>query len=421
MSLIVDVGEYSTKLGYGGNSVKYIFPTMIAKPKATIYDQPMMNSIGMMYDNYYCGPKASKLLKSMFNKSNPISNGLINNWDDYELLLEYSIKQLISLDDNISGSIDELIIPVKCYSNNLYKSKLLNIIFQKYGNIISNVTLIPNNIAALFAHGLRSGIVIDSGYNQCNVSIVYYGLTCKRTVILDGYNTGKNVSDVLTKMLYKEYNELQANTHTQDNYSTYLKEKYSFIKPYKQYNKDYQIQRTFNEYTNFNGTHIGNIVFDYIGDDGYKIKLPDNNQIYISNQKYNAPEILFNDNNGLPSLINKSIHKFIDFGDNNCDDKIAFKNELLKDNGICISGGNTKFDGFVQRLKSQTETIFNMDNNITIKSQGNNNDLTTFIGCSVYSQIDKSLLEDIKYTFSFDNWDDKGSHYLINNEWSAEF
>jgi actin-related protein len=110
-------------------------------------------------------------------------------------------------------------------------------------------------------------------------------------------------------------------------------------------------------------------------------ELPDKKIIKVSTtDMINVPEILFK-----PSLIGKKqggIHKIIQSSIYGTDDEDLQK---LFMNNLVISGGNTLFNGFVERLEKEISSLMNSD----IKISDNKNRLfSPFVGASIIANQD---------------------------------
>ena len=116
-SIVIDTGGYSVKCGIGGSlSPTNIFPTIISKPKEKV--ACYWKKFGVSTEDYYIGDEGIKTKVSMFNKINPICNGLIKdeNWDDIQKIWNYSIKTVLKTVTNDNEySENEDIKYVCCY------------------------------------------------------------------------------------------------------------------------------------------------------------------------------------------------------------------------------------------------------------------------------------------------------------------
>ena len=159
---------------------------------------------------------------------------------------------------------------------------------------------------------------------------------------------------------------LQSNPHVQDTltkeFSEIIKEKYCYVS------------------TNYKGESMA------LSNMEQEVELPDSNIIKLSSEKIRCTEILFE-----PSINNvneKPIHDLIQECINSLDLKI---NKELYSN-IYLSGGNTLFEGFQERLTTSLETLISNQTQIQIIAPIERK-YSIWIGGSILTSLDtfKSL------------------------------
>jgi actin, other eukaryote len=101
-------------------------------------------------------------------------------------------------------------------------------------------------------------------------------------------------------------------------------------------------------------------------------------KVEISNERFKSIEILFNpklidlENDGIAETLYNSI--------GNCD--FELRNELF--NNICLSGGNTMFDGLSERVKNELSNFVNPSKKIITPPERKYSD---WIGGSIISSL----------------------------------
>lgn len=103
------------------------------------------------------------------NISRPITNGIISNFEDYELMLEHIFKKDLSLEPNLftfllSRNPDE---PIKT------TNKTMELLFEKFN--IPSFSSVDRALLSMYGVGSTSGVVVDAGYTSTRVSAIING------------------------------------------------------------------------------------------------------------------------------------------------------------------------------------------------------------------------------------------------------
>ncbi|KAG7161535.1 Actin-related protein 2-like 2 [Homarus americanus] len=267
------------KVGYAGcNFPAHIFPSMVGRPiiRAT-------NKIGdIEVKDLMVGDEASKL-RSMLEVTYPMENGIVKNWDD-----------------------------------------MCHMMFEKYGFAGAFVAI--QAVLTLYAQGLQSGVVVDSGDGVTHICPVYEGFTLPQIRRLD--IAGRDITVYMIKLLLlRGY----AFNHSAD-FETVrmMKEKLCYVG----YNIE-QEQKLSTETTV--------LVENY--------QLPDGRIIKVGGERFEAPEALFQ-----PHLINvegQGIAELLFDTIQRCD--IDIRPELYKH--IVLSGGSTMYPGLPSRLERELKQL----------------------------------------------------------------
>ncbi|KAG7163237.1 Actin-related protein 2-like 1 [Homarus americanus] len=228
------------------------------------------------------GDEASKL-RSMLEVTYPMENGIVKNWDD-----------------------------------------MCHMMFEKYGFAGAFVAI--QAVLTLYAQGLQSGVVVDSGDGVTHICPVYEGFTLPQIRRLD--IAGRDITVYMIKLLLlRGY----AFNHSAD-FETVrmMKEKLCYVG----YNIE-QEQKLSTETTV--------LVENY--------QLPDGRIIKVGGERFEAPEALFQ-----PHLINvegQGIAELLFDTIQRCD--IDIRPELYKH--IVLSGGSTMYPGLPSRLERELKQL----------------------------------------------------------------
>ena len=205
-------------------------------------------------------------VRSLLELTYPMKEGIIVNDEDMATLWEYCIRQKL----NVKGDLkDRKILLTEAPSNpNDNKKKMGEIVFEKLGLGAFNIE--PQAKLTLYCEGLESGIILDSGDGVTHCIPIASGYILHHQIKrLD--IAGRHITDYLIKLL--QIKGYAFNSTADFEVVREMKEKYCFV------SCDIESDRKLDkETTYYNSIH----------------KLPDGRKIRISNEKFEAPEILFN-------------------------------------------------------------------------------------------------------------------------------
>jgi actin-related protein 2 len=140
-----------------------------------------------------CGDEAAAV-RSVLDIKYPVENGIVRNWDDMEHLWNYTFyeKMRIRPDEHKVLLTEPPQNPVK------NREMLLEKMFETYGFGAANVSI--QAMLTLYAQGLLTGVVVDTGDGVTHVVPVYDGYVPQNLIRrLDV--AGRHVTQYLTKLL----------------------------------------------------------------------------------------------------------------------------------------------------------------------------------------------------------------------------
>ena len=261
--IIFDQGSSNLKVGFSDD----------LRPKSKI---PFV--IGRPYLKFFNIIEDSKLkplmigdevfpFKSYLELSYPIKNGIIKNKEDTAILWDYALSKKLGLDINDLKS-RKILITDSLFSTVENKENMAEIIFEKFGLGFMNIE--PRAKMILYGHGSETGVVVNSGKNNTLIIPIFYShILHNKIKKLD--ITGKHITDYLTKLIIlKGYPFHLVADFDKINE---LKKKYCFVSC--NIDSDRKLEHETSYYNSW-------------------INLPDGRNIRLSNEKFEAPEILFN-------------------------------------------------------------------------------------------------------------------------------
>ena len=326
-------------------------------------------------------------VRSMLELSYPITEGIITNPEDMGLLLDYAITKKIGIPKGELKERKALITeaPLNPLNN---KKIMAEILFDKMGFGYMNIE--PQAKLTLMCEGLESGLVLDSGDGVTHCIPIYSGMLMHNNIKRLNI-AGRHITQKMIKLL--QLKGYAFNSSSDFELIKGIKEKYCFV------SCDFERDIKLNMETTFYNQNI---------------LLPDGRKIMISNERFEAPEILFNprlngmESLGIPQMVFNCIQE--------CD--ISTRLELFK--YTILSGASTMYPGFASRFSKEMKALYKknilQDSGESIKIDMNTMDnprrkFSVFIGASLLSNIynDNRYID---YWISKEEWDEQGADRL---------
>ncbi|KAJ1568006.1 Actin- protein 2, partial [Cladochytrium tenue] len=187
--LVVDNGTGFVKAGYAGsNFPEAIFPAVVGRP--ILRAEEKIGDIQLR--DVMVGDEAAAV-RSMLQMSYPMENGIVRNWDDMLHLWNYTFAKL-----GVQDPAEHKILLTEPVMNPLKnREKMCETMFETYG--FDAVYVAIQAVLALYAQGLPSGLVVDSGDGVTHVIPVYNGYALPHHRRLDV--AGRDITRYLIKLL----------------------------------------------------------------------------------------------------------------------------------------------------------------------------------------------------------------------------
>lgn len=318
-ALVIVNGSGMCKAGFAGDdSPRAVFPTVVGRP-------PHRNKImiGMGQKDGYVGDEAySKCGILRFYK--PIENGIITGWEDMEKVWHHTFyNELRVSPEEHSVLMTELALNPKAN-----REKMTQILFETFG--VPALHVVAKAALSLHAAGKTTGIVFRSGDRSSEIVPIYEGHVLRHACLKFDL-AGHEVTDNLINIFLK-------------------KSGYSFTTTAER-----EIVRDIKE-------KLGCVAFDS-GDftkssKKHEYELPDGYVIYIGNERFRVPEIMFQPEEEEAAGIHETIIRSI----RTCD--IDIRRDLYSN--IVLSGGNTMFKGIQERMNKELTSISPPSMNIQV-------------------------------------------------------
>lgn len=317
--IVCDNGTGFVKCGYAGsNFPSHIFPSMVGRPIIRA-----VNKIGdIEVKDLMVGDEASAL-RSLLELNYPMENGVVRNWEDMCHVWDYTFGPKKMDIDPTNAKILLTEPPMNPTKN---REKMIQVMFEKYGFAGAYVAI--QAVLTLYAQGLLSGVVVDSGDGVTHICPVYEGFAISHlTRRLD--IAGRDITRYLIKLL--------------------LLRGYAF-----NHSADFETVRMMKERLCYIGYDIETeqrlalettvLVESYT--------LPDGRVVKVGGERFEAPEALFQ-----PHLINVEGQGIAELAFSTIQAAhIDMRSELYKH--IVLSGGSTMYPGLPSRLEREIKQLF---------------------------------------------------------------
>jgi actin-related protein 2 len=316
--IVCDNGTGFVKCGFAGdNFPANIFPSMIGRPLMR-YEEDFKN---VELKEIMVGDECAAH-RAMLETSYPVENGIVSDWKGMKHLWDYTFFERLKIDPKEHKIL--LTEPPMNPKGN--REKMLNAMFETYNFEAAKVSI--QAMLVLYAQGLLTGVVVDSGDGVTHVVPVWEGV-CPPQLIRRLNVAGRHITRYLIKLL--QVRGYAFNRSADFETVRQIKEKYCYIGYDLAVEKRLALETTvlMQSYT-----------------------LPDGRVIKIGNERYEASEVLFK-----PSLLDldsPGIHEMLYnmIQDADMDLRASFYKHIV------LSGGTTMYPGLPSRLEKEVRDLY---------------------------------------------------------------
>ncbi len=161
-TIIIDMGQGNTKVGFAGDDKPLMFPTVCGKPK---YQQMMA---GVTAQEIYVGDD-TKRMRGVLKLDYPIKRGKVMDWNHYYAILNHIFYNTLRVDAK-NCNVIYLVPPLTSPETYQYFAKVL---FETHQ--VKSVAIIDTATTAVFSIGETTGLSIDIGCGLCTICPVMNG------------------------------------------------------------------------------------------------------------------------------------------------------------------------------------------------------------------------------------------------------
>lgn len=316
--IVCDNGTGFVKCGLAGdNFPAHMFPSMIGKPLMR-YEEEFKN---VELKDVMVGDECAKH-RALLETSYPIENGIVRDWKGMINLYDYTFYERLKIDPKEH----KILLTEPPMNPKENQKKMLQTMLETYQFEAAKVGV--QAMLVLYAQGLLTGVVVDSGDGVTHIVPVWEGvvpqLLIKRLDV-----AGRHITRYLIKLLQvRGYN---FNKSADFETVRQIKEKHCYI------GYDLDVEKRL-------GLETTVLMQSYT--------LPDGRVIKLGAERYQAPECLFQ-----PSLIDnekKGMQETL-FGmiqEADIDLRPAFYKHIV------LSGGSTMYPGLPSRLEKEMRSMY---------------------------------------------------------------
>ncbi|KAJ2522363.1 centractin- actin- protein of the dynactin complex [Coemansia sp. RSA 2049] len=360
--VVIDNGSGVIKAGFAGDDQpKSFFSSSVGRPKH------MRMMAGAVEGDYFIGRRTEDL-RGLLKISYPLEHGVVTDWDDMEKIWSYIYTdELKTLSEEHPVLLTEA--PLNPSSN---REQAAQVFFETF-NVPAFYTSIQA-VLSLYASGRTTGVVLDAGDGVSHAVPVFEGFALPHAIRRMDV-AGRDVTDYLQVLLQKAGHSFY--TSAEREIVRQVKEKICYVA--------LDAAKEEKELASIAASRIGTVGggSSSSGDARPRndiFKLPDGHLINLGNERFRAPEILFQ-----PDIIGleyPGIHEIVAESIRRAD--IDLRRPLYAN--IVLSGGTTLTRGFGDRLLAELRKQAVNDCKIKISAPPERK-YSTWIGGSILASL----------------------------------
>ena len=334
--IVIDVGSGFTKAGFGGEEApSHVFLSIIGRPK---YPAAIL---GPRYKEFYVGEEAIRL-KGVLRISYPIEHGIVKDWDGFTRIIEHAFRECLKVDPS-KHPVLLTEAPLNPRDN---REKMAEILFETFR--VPKLYVAMQALAAAYAVGKFTGLVVDMGDGVCHAVPIYEGYTIRHAIQRTNIG-GRDITNYLARLIM-HHRGVALTTTAEKEIVRDIKEKLCYVAP----DPEAYLAAIYGETERVKEYVAGAPPSEETGvlkPEPGEYTLPDGSTVTLLEERFLAPEVLFapgligRDEPSLPEIIFDAIMA--------CD--IDVRKAMVEN--IVLTGGSSLFPGLKERLEKELNAM----------------------------------------------------------------